>query len=823
MKDYFFRMPAFLQERIHAEGWESWRDVQQQSFEVLFDSDDHLLITAGTSSGKTEAAMFPVISSLYDDPPEGVGALYIGPTKALIDDQFMRLDRVLRDSKIAVTGWHGDIPMGDKERMRRNPEGILQITPESLQGVICDGPGLIMRMFSSLRFVIIDEVHAFMASDRGLQLLCELEMIERIAGCSPRRIGLSATLSNTSDAEAWLKAGTERRVVTVSSDPGQKGRIGLKYYRIPAEESRKEEMLRYYKELFRLTDQYSCIVFTNSRGSAEKTASSLRKVSEREGSRNRVEVHHGSLSGQLRKIAEDVLKGGGTDTVVATSTLELGVDIGGLDRVVQVGAPYTCSSLMQRLGRTGRRGGRKEMIIIVLDDMKGWSSSPPGMSINLVRAIAVADLAVGKGWTEPIRTNTLPFGLLYHQMMAYLKGADHDVVWSELRDAMLSLWVFRNVTPEEILELARHLLTIHHLERMEDGTLVIGLDAEPVANGRGFASVFEAAVEYEIRSKGVPIGSVQKKPKEGAVLCLAGRMWEIKAVGDGWADAVEVKEEIGDARWESTPPEVDARVMQRMREILMSDEEFPWMDSASKAELEATRATFRAENYDGYVDVQGGYLVFPWAGTRAFEGMRRALDNLDDVDVMMSASPIWLRISTDKTQGMVENGLKRIIGDSDPEDFVLMEDIDSMGKYERYVPDGLRAREFAANRLDFNRSQLYPRIIEGIWQRFAVVYGIHERGCEQGVVFNTVFIHFDVAVLQFDEPLDRIYGVAGVGPQLLQGSRSAILSGFDLNVVSSNLSFVLIRSLIFDVTSSDIPVAQRYSSKSIGYMRIIVS
>ena len=140
MSDYFSRMPAFLRERIHAEGWTSWRPVQEDSFAVLFDSDDHLLISAGTSSGKTEAAMLPVISSLSEDPPDGIGALYIGPTKALIDDQFSRLDRMLRDSGIRVTGWHGDIDRGAKDRMRDSPEGILQITPESLQGVVCDGP-----------------------------------------------------------------------------------------------------------------------------------------------------------------------------------------------------------------------------------------------------------------------------------------------------------------------------------------------------------------------------------------------------------------------------------------------------------------------------------------------------------------------------------------------------------------------------------------------------------------------------------------------------------------------------------------------------------
>lgn len=703
MTDHFGRMPAFLQERIHAEGWTSWRPVQQDAFDVLFDTDDHLLICAGTSSGKTEAAMLPVISSLCTDPVEGVGAIYIGPTKALIDDQFARLDRMLRDSRLTVTGWHGDIPKGSKDRMREHPEGILQITPESLQGVICDGPELIRRMFPSLRFVIIDEVHAFMASDRGLQLLCELDRIEAIAGCSPRRIGLSATLSDIGGAEDWLRAGTGRGIQTVSSESDTVGRIGVKYYRIPADdENRRRCVQDYYRDMYRLTDQYSCIVFTNSRGSAERTARSLAKVSKAEGSQNQVRIHHGSLSGTLRKEAEEDLKGDRHPTVVATSTLELGMDVGGLDRVLQIGAPYTCSSMLQRMGRTGRRGGKREMVIMVMDDMKKWSPSPPGMSIDLVRAIAVTELGLKERWTEGIRPNPLPFGLLYHQMIAYLKGSDHDVKWPELRDAMLRMWAFRNISKEEARELAMHMLSEGHLQRLEDGTIIIGLKAEPIANGKGFASVFETPIETEVRFKGAVVGTVQGNPKEGRLISLAGKVWAVTRSGDGWADVVEAGEGSAESKWESTPPEVDDRVMRRMREILLSDEGFRWLDSAASAELEATRSEFREKRYDGAMETTVGYTVFPWMGTRNFEGLRRALMEVPGVEVLAYASPLWIMLRTDRTWGMVEQSLRNKVPSTDAEDFVLLEDVEDMGKYERFVPEGLRAREYASHRLSFD-------------------------------------------------------------------------------------------------------------------------
>lgn len=698
MTDFLERMPPFLRERIHAEGWTSWRGVQEDSFRVLFDTDDHLLISAGTSSGKTEAAMIPVISSLALDPPRGVGAIYVGPTKALIDDQFSRMDRMLRDSRLEVTGWHGDVSQSSKDSLRRDPRGILQITPESLQGVVCD-PDLVRRMFPELRFVVIDEVHAFMASDRGLQLLCELATLERVAGCSPRRVGLSATLSDLKGAEEWLRAGTSRNVTSVSSRDEVPARVGIKYARIPAEgEARKEATLAYYRELFRLTDPYSCIVFTNSRASAERTARSLDRVSKASGSENQVRIHHGSLSSGVRRDAEADLRGDRRPTVVATSTLELGMDIGGLDRVVQIGAPYTCSSMLQRMGRTGRRGGRREMVVFCYDNESKWSPSPPGTSMDLVRAVAVTELATRDGWTEPIEPNPLPFGLLYHQTLAYLKGADHDVRWPELRDSVLSMWPFRRISKAEYRELAMHMLSIGHLQRMDDGTLLIGLKGEAIANGREFASTFEVQESVEVRADGQVIGNVQGRPREGRLVSLAGKVWAVVRVGDGWADVREVPEGSAESKWESLPPEVSDSVAKRMRQVLTSSERYRYLDSAASDELDASRAAFASEGYDGAVEVPEGMLLFPWMGTRAFETLRRAILCVG-ARVPMHASPLWMRVDTQMSWEELRGEVVRYLESSEPEDLVLLEDVQDMGKYEAFVPEGLRAREFAAHRL----------------------------------------------------------------------------------------------------------------------------
>ena len=167
----FSDLPMFLREYIHENRWDSFRDVQIRTFAAFRENDDHIIISSATSSGKTEAALFPVIASLYEHPADGIGALYIGPLKALIDDQFERMVPMLEKSNIRVTGWHGDISAGSKKRLLRDPEGILQITPESLQNIIVSHRDSLKGLFGGLRFVIIDEIHSFIPSPRGAQIL----------------------------------------------------------------------------------------------------------------------------------------------------------------------------------------------------------------------------------------------------------------------------------------------------------------------------------------------------------------------------------------------------------------------------------------------------------------------------------------------------------------------------------------------------------------------------------------------------------------------------------------------------------------------------
>lgn len=708
MTDYFSGLPGFLKEYIHTSRWTEFRDIQLRAFEVLAGSEDHLLLSSGTSSGKTEAAMFPVIASLYTDPPKGVGALYISPLKALIDDQFGRLTLVLRDSGIKLTSWHGEAETGMKDGLRRDPSGILQITPESLQGLVYGDKDEAVRLFGQLRFIIIDEVHSFMDSDRGIQLLCCLERLERVTGVCARRIGLSATLSDTKAAEAWLSAATGRPTVTEICPTEQRRQVKILYNRIPSEdpdtgdEARRRAIGRMYMRMFHETEGRSSIVFVNSRITAERTGRSLSKMAERMGSKMRVFVHHGSVSKESRKAAEEYLKGGHSDvTTVATSTLELGVDIGSLDTVVQIGPPHSCSSLLQRMGRSGRRGGAQSLVLFCNDDSQMWWSDVFGVSVNLVRSIAMIELAVREGWVEPPRIIKRPYGILLQQTLAYLRDSV-GARFSELCDQVLSLYPFADIPREDYKTLIKHMVSRDILTYLNDGTLVLGPDGERIAFGKGFPVVFAGSKDIEIRFEGKAIGTVQKIPEIGGNILLSGRVWAIESVSpDGSVAEVVESEGDTDTSWKSGAPEYHRNVLRKMREILFSDDQYPYVDEDGLRRLNESRRAARAAGMDRLMSTMDDIVrITPWIGSRQYDTMHRMLRAMPDVRVVRHLEPYIIDIKADHGYVDLLDSLKQYSRDFDLTELVTFRDDLVVGKYDDLVPESLLMKAFAADRLD---------------------------------------------------------------------------------------------------------------------------
>ena len=388
----FERYAPFVRDYIYQNGWESLRAVQVAAADVLFHTDDHLLLTASTASGKTEAAFFPILTLFSEDPPRSVGALYIGPLKALINDQFQRLNALCEEAHIPVWHWHGDVAQSHKERLLKSPSGILQITPESLEALLLHKHAAVTRLFGDLRFIVIDEVHSLLRGDRGGQTLCLIERLCRLSGADPRRIGLSATIGDPQRTAELLAAGTGRRTaVPRVEERGIRWRLSMEHFFVQGPQAGEEKAETAengsaesldaetdtppayadpgYGYIFAHTRGKKCLVFVNSREECEAVTTSLRQYCEAQHEPDRFMIHHGNLSASYRETAESAMKDEERCmTTVTTATLELGIDIGRLERVLQNQSPNSVTGFLQRLGRSGRRGQPPEMMMVFREE-----------------------------------------------------------------------------------------------------------------------------------------------------------------------------------------------------------------------------------------------------------------------------------------------------------------------------------------------------------------------------------------------------------------------------------------------------------------------
>ncbi len=734
----FYRLAPFIQDYIYRNKWEELRGIQIAAAEVIFDTDHNLLLSSGTASGKTEAAFLPVLTQLWENPSASVGVLYLSPLKALINDQFIRLEELLEEADIPVTKWHGDASQAAKKRLVKNPRGVMQTTPESLESLMIRNSSSAYRLFSDLRFVIIDEVHYFMDNDRGLQLLSLLERLSRLIGFHPRRIGLSATLGDCSNAEKWLSMSTERQCVTPrAEEKGRLLRLSVRFFpikqKIPNGDSRVL-LQNYYNYLYESTRGKRCILFSNSKGEVEENIAHLKHISEKAHGNDCYLVHHANISPALREFAEQRMKSGELPVCTgATVTLELGIDLGHLERIVQTGCPLTVSGLVQRLGRTGRRGGAAEMRFAFRWDM----SLPPNVfykEINwdFVMCTAMILLYTRERWIEPMNLPKLPYSLLYHQTMSVM-AASGSVQPRELARQVLTLGVFRNISKEDYLLLLRHLLENGHLERDEDGALLIGEKGEATVNNYEFLAVFTVPQEYSVRCNAEEIGTVQTPFPPRAQFALAGQAWEVTEL-DKTERRIYVKHINGISAnsWEDTGNEyVHTKVMKKMLEVLQSDEQYGFLDETARKRLNDIRTMCRgaagglaayqpadmgdtAKIASGTLAVSGGeriilpltetsYAVFPFTGTRGSMALMYALRQRGfKAEIWLSRYiPVCIEVATDLGIEVLRTALNDIKQNgADKYGFPIPDNCEICGKYNDYIPRELLKKQYIEDYLD---------------------------------------------------------------------------------------------------------------------------
>lgn len=719
IRDEYSLLSPFIQEYIYQKGWKDLRDIQKLAIQAILKTDYHLLITSGTASGKTEAAFFPILTSLDKNPSASVGVLYVSPLKALINDQFERIGDLLKKSEIPIWHWHGDVPVSEKQKVKKHPSGVLQITPESLEAQVMRHPGDIRRLFSDLRFIVIDEVHAFMGTERGSQLLCLLNRIEELTGCHPRRIGLSATINNYTDAMLWLKSGTDRKVALDSDDSVKKKDVSVEYKSLSVLEKKEEEdgvvptdHLDFFTEIYDAVYQKNAIIFTNSRRDAEKTVSVLKKIArDRKENEDIFSVHHGSLSATLRKEAESSLRSEFRKSVtVATSTLELGIDIGDLDTVVQVGVPLSASSYVQRLGRAGRRSGKSSMKFYC-SEMLTPVPIPGQLPWELLQVVAVVELYDKERWVEEFVTKKKPFSLLYQQTMSVLYASD-GLTPADLARKILTLAPFSEITQEEYRMLLRHLLAAGLLEQRGDSTLHVGLKAERMVNYYGFYTVFEDQTVYRVLCNGKEVGTVEKSYAEGEYLNLGGRTWEVTLLNEfkKIIEVAEVETDVRVTKWSGSGVNIDGHIVKKMREILLSDEVYPYLNEEARQRIEEGRDLARRYDLCNCLvfEDEGTQYIFPWIGSVELETLAREIEykltQEENVRFVKSHAQHVIGLKTGYSREELVERLYELRGNlCNPYDLIDDDERLDVEKYDYYIPRELLKIAYAEDliRQDF--------------------------------------------------------------------------------------------------------------------------
>lgn len=727
--DAFSRYAPFIQDYIYSRGWETLRPLQTAAAQVIFATDDNLLLSASTASGKTEAAFFPILTDLAENPADSIACLYIAPLKALINDQYDRLKDICEGSDVPVWRYHGDVSAAQKRKMFKRPQGVLQITPESLESLMINKHADIPRLFGDLRYVVIDELHSFLRSGRGGQTFCLLERLNRLAGVKPRRIGLSATIGDPKASGQFLGAesGRQTRIPKVKSQP-QRWRLSMEHFYKSGDQAGDHSALPAQAVLDQASDQApeladpglayifdhtrgkKCLVFTNSREECEAVCQVLRQYCEYKHEPDRFMIHHGNLSAALRQGAEAIMKDEDANiTTCATATLELGIDVGQLERAFQIEAPFTVSGFLQRMGRTGRRGNPAEMWFVMREEQaESRAMLPVLLPWSLLQGIALVELYLQERWVEPPRDHQLPYSLLYHQTMSTLM-ADGEMSPAELASRVLTLSYFRWVSQDDYRVLLRHLIKTDQIQLTENGGLIVGLAGERVTNNFKFYAVFQENEEYSVHAESEELGTIVKPPPLGEKIAIAGHVWVVEEI-DRRRRQVYVHQVKGriPAYFGDVAGDIHPKVLQQMRKILAEERQYPYLMKNAAARLSETRAMAEAAGLPDKQLINLGaktYCLFPWTGSYAFLALERflrlkcasrlGLKNFDSV------RPYYIQFSMDVSEGdfyqiLAEEAAK----DFEPLDLLYPKEVPVFDKYDEYLPDDLVRKEFAYSVLD---------------------------------------------------------------------------------------------------------------------------
>jgi ATP-dependent helicase Lhr and Lhr-like helicase len=696
---------------VYDQGWQSLRDAQEAAIPVLLTGTADVIIAAATAAGKTEAAFLPVCSRLTSDPAPGQGTrvLYVAPLKALINDQYDRLSGLCEHLEIPVHRWHGDVPASRKTAFLKRPGGILLITPESLEALfVVRGPA-VGGLLAALEYVIVDELHAFLGTERGAQLRSLLHRVELAIRRRVPRVGLSATLGDMSLAADALRPGEPENVrCIVSASGGQDLSVQVRgYLAAPRKNNQHDEeadQQQIAADLFRVLRGQDNLVFANSRAASELYAARLREMCEAAGAPNEFFPHHGSLSRELREDVEAALKDRRRPTTaVATTTLEMGIDIGSVQSVAQLGAPPSVAALRQRLGRSGRRGEPAVLRVYVTEPLADARASlADELRAELVQTIATLEL-LRTGWCEPPEQAALHLSTLIQQLLSAIAQHGGITAPTGYRALCGPGSPFTAVTQAQFASLLRGLGAREVLVQGSDGTLLLGPLGERTVNHYSFYAAFTAAEEYRLFTGGRLLGTMPADLAlyAGALLIFAGRRWKVTTV-DHPHKIIEAVPAPGGRppRFNGGIAGVHDRVRAEMRSILTAESVPRYLSDTAANLLSEARASYARYQLRDCGILQAGphTLLVPWTGSKAVTTLAAQL-----CAAGLDASNDGLIITV---AGAAADHVRRHLGSlivegpADPVALALTVANKAAAKYDEWIDDDLLAVDYARRALD---------------------------------------------------------------------------------------------------------------------------
>ena len=658
--------------------WRSLNTIQKKAVSPILNGENALIL-APTASGKTEAALIPIFSDILDNKLQPTSVLYISPLKALINDMYNRINGWAEYFSLTSFKWHGDVNRFLKDKFSKNPTDFLLTTPESLEVIMMNKTGGVKeRIFKNIRYIVIDEIHYFAASDRGVQLNSLLNRISKYAP-DASFIGLSATVGNPKLICEWMGGKKDTRIITDTENR----KLQYKVFNLP--EFALSKVLNKYRNK-------KILIFANSRRTAELSYYKLKKDLKMDN----IFIHHASINRETREENEEKFKTLPSAFMVSTNTLELGIDIGNIDIVVQLSSPNQVSSFSQRIGRSGRKTKLQRTILIT----QGFNLLVTLAEIMLYHDGTVEDIKISKKSTD----------ILFHQILSSLfeKGEIH---YKKLYNDLINCYAFSKITFNEYKIILKE-MTDNGLIEINHSRLSLGYDFEKkfgYGNFQNFYAVFTPSFSYTILESNKEVGQLDVAYAVdltvGDYFNLAGKFWKVTSINhDKYhvnvkrSENVKVKLPV----WHSEGAPIDILITNKIYEILVGDFDRKFLkpfDESAREIIECAISNARDDEFgQGILPVEindGTVYIYTFAGDKANKLLLKIFEMYHDIYTPFT-TPVY--ISFKVKEGITQSDIESIIYDldnilNDPETVDMLDDLTQSfkkNKFIQYLPAELK-------------------------------------------------------------------------------------------------------------------------------------